>query len=349
MKKYVFLLVLTTSCMLTGGLVYKSIKDSQPVPPPTTYATPLPDVAVPQPTPVPVVPAYLTVDQAKELITVEKNQKVLYWLADDAREGRMSGKKGNKEAAEYVKTKFESFGLKTSYQKFPIRRMNPGPHREEGDDFTQNVIGVLPGETDRVIIVASHVDHVGWGPQMTLDNRVGIHNGADDNGSGTTGVIACAEAFSRIKTLKHTIVFITFSGEEMGLIGSQYYVKQLGQQGLDKIDLMVNFDMIGRLAPRKSCKAIGARNNPELTRLIGNLEKKYTITFEPTTGDGDDNSDHAPFRKLGVPVCFFFTGLHDKYHRVTDKPDTIDYVGLTEITKFAFEMVCQYDTYNRKR
>lgn len=283
-----------------------------------------------------------TFEDARKLITVDKNKEFLYWFADDAREGRMSGKKGNREAAEFIKKKFELFGLQTSYQKFPIRRMNPGPNNETGDDFSQNVIGILPGKTNRVITITSHVDHVGYGPQMTLDNKVGIHNGADDNGSGCTGVVALAEAFSKAPKLEHTLVFITFSGEEMGLVGSKYYVKSLSKEKVQEIDLMINFDMIGRLS-NNTCQAIGARKNPKLMEVFGKLQDQHRITFEPSTGDNDNGSDHAPFRDAGVPFCFFFTGMHKDYHRVSDKPDTINYEGLTNIVRFAFDVVASYD------
>lgn len=342
MKQLLAGLLVLSSLLSIWGVYYKTQHKRQPIQ--NSPIVQVPPITQRPVTPIIPDPKELTVEQAKEKIITEKAAKeVVYWLADDAREGRMSGKKGNREAAEYIKKKFESFGLKTSYQQFPIRKMNNGPNDEEGDAFTNNVIGVLQGETDNKIYICSHIDHVGWGPSMTLDNKVGIHPGADDNASGCAGVVACAEAFSKIKKPKHTMVFITFSGEEMGLLGSQFYVKQLQKAEIDKIDLMVNFDMIGRLSPKTTCQAIGARKNTTLMSIIQKLEPKYTVKFEPSVGDNDNGSDHAPFRNVGVPFCFFFTGMHGQYHRTTDKPQTVDYVGLTNITKFVFEMTCEYD------
>jgi hypothetical protein len=345
MKKLLVGILVLTSLMTCWG-VYHKTHNKKALPPPFSKIEIRPDKGpeiVRPPDPVPPSPQLLTMEQARDLITEAKTKEIVYWLADEAREGRMSGKKGNKDAAAYIKQRFETAGLKASYQQFSIRRLNAGPKNEDGDNFTNNIIGVLPGETDNTIYICSHIDHVGWGPSMTLDNKVGIHPGADDNASGCAGVISCAESFAKIKKLRHTLVFITFSGEEMGLLGSRHYVQQLKKEDTSKIDLMVNFDMIGRLAPKKTCQAIGARKSPDLMALIQKLEAKSPVKFEPSMGDNDNGSDHAPFRNVGVPFCFFFTGMHQQYHRVTDKADTIDYAGLTNISRFVFEMVYEYD------
>lgn len=345
MKKLLVGILVLTSLLTCWGVYHKTHNKKQQ-PPPFSSIEIKPDKrpdTIRPPDPVPPSPQSLTMEQARDLITEAKTKEIVYWLADEAREGRMSGKKGNKDAAAYVKQRFETAGLKASYQQFNIRRANAGPKNEDGDNFTSNIIGVLPGETDHTIYICSHIDHVGWGPSMTLDNQVGIHPGADDNASGCAGVISCAESFAKMKKLRHTLVFITFSGEEMGLLGSRHYVQQLKKEDTSKIDLMVNFDMIGRLAPKKTCQAIGARKSPDLMALIQKLEAKSPVKFEPSMGDNDNGSDHAPFRNAGVPFCFFFTGMHPQYHRTTDKADTIDYAGLTNISKFVFEMVCEYD------
>jgi hypothetical protein len=292
----------------------------------------------------PPKPTKATLADALKTITEKDAKEVVYYLADDAREGRMSGKKGNEEAAAWIKARFESFGFNAEYQQFQINGgMNQGPKREVGKSVSNNVIATLPGKTDRLIIVASHLDHVGYGPQMALDRTIGIHHGADDNASGCAGVLEVAEAVSKMEKLDHTIVCICFSGEEMGLIGSKHYVGELGKDGLSKIDLMINFDMIGRMTDQKSIQAIGARQNQFLMKQLPELEKKYGVSIRPTTGDGDDNSDHAPFRHAGVPVCFFFTGLHKDYHRITDTADKINYEGLTAVAKLGLEVLVSSD------
>lgn len=292
----------------------------------------------------PLLPKAWTVEEALDLITVEDATKWLTYISSDELEGRMSGKKGNKIAAQWAKDKFESFGLKAEFQKFSIRKMNNGPQNEVGDDFTQNIIATLPGETDRVIIIGAHIDHVGWGPSMSTDGVVGIHNGADDNGSGATGVLLTAKAMSKLK-LKHTIVFLLFSGEEMGLIGSKHYVSKLSEEQLKKIDLMINYDMIGRLKSNGLVECVGARETSSLTEMLSRLEVKYPpLKLEPKTGNGQGNSDHAPFFDRRVPVCFFFTGMHPQYHKVSDKVNLINFDGLIKIAKVGMELAIMWDS-----
>lgn len=333
-----FTLVVTTA-MTVAGVLYKL--QTQP-PPPKPQQPVVQSPVGPEPVPPPVAPVVLNLEEAKATITEKDCQEILGWLADDAREGRMTGKQGNRDSAEFIKKKFESFGLKTSLQRFHVRRMNPGPKNEIGDDFSHNVIGVLEGETDRQIVVGGHFDHVGYGPQMALDKVIAVHNGADDNASGTTAVIEIAEAFSKMKKPQHTIVFICFSGEEMGLIGSQHYVRQLKQEEIRKIDLMVNYDMVGYLKDKNSIPALGSRAIPAIVDIISKINDKYPFKVQAAS-DASGNSDHASFGREGVPYVFFFTGLHNNYHRATDDADKIDYKGLAGIARFGFEMTSEFD------
>jgi Zn-dependent M28 family amino/carboxypeptidase len=150
-------------------------------------------------------------------------------LASDELEGRMSGKHGNVVSGEFVKKQYESFGLPTMYHKFSIRRANPGPKNETGDDFTQNVYawveGNDPSVKDEIVVVGAHLDHIGYGPSMSATpSRREIHNGADDNASGSVALVEIARAFLCLKgKVKRTVVFQSYSAEEMGLIGSNFY------------------------------------------------------------------------------------------------------------------------------
>lgn len=331
MKKFLFAIVIAV--VTIGGLV---ILDRVKVPAPIATQP----IQVPQPT----VPKVFTFEDAVKAIDKADASKWLGYLASNELEGRMSGKQGNKAAAEFAKKKFEEFGYKTEYQKFNIRRMNAGPKNEHGDDFTQNIIAVKKGETDRVIIIAAHIDHVGYGPTMSTDGKTGIHPGADDNASGTTGVLLTAGAMSKLPPLKHTVIFILFSGEEMGLLGSKYYVSQLNREQLSKIDLMINYDMIGRLKQSGLVDCVGARKSKVVTDLLMKLEPKYPpLKLNPKTGDGEGNSDHAPFYDRGVTVCFFFTGMHPQYHKVSDTADLINYDGLVTVAKLGMNLVYDFD------
>lgn len=290
---------------------------------------------------IPVEPPKADREAAKNSIQESELKEMLVWMADDEREGRMSGKKGNVATAEFIKKKFESFGLKTEMQKFSIKRMNPGPKNEVGDDFTHNIIGIIEGETDREIIVGGHMDHIGYGPQMSRSNQIAVHNGADDNASGSVSVIEIAEAFSKMDKPRHTLKFICFSAEEMGLIGSRHYVAQLSKEQRDKIDLMVNFDMVGWLKG-KDLTVAGIQNIPELVKIAARLDDNYSFGVRAGAA-GSGGSDHAPFGNAGIPIAFFHTGLHDHYHKPSDDIDKIDFAGQTELTKFAFEMILEFD------
>ena len=285
---------------------------------------------------------FLTLEKAKETIKESEIKEILTWLAHDEREGRMSGKQGNISAAKFIKEKFESLGLKTSLQKFKIRRMNPGPKNEVGDDFTHNIIGVLEGKTNRQIVIGAHMDHIGYGPSMSRSRRIAVHNGADDNASGTTAVLEIAEAFCKMDKPNHTLVFICFSAEEMGLIGSRYYVNNLKQEEKTNIDLMINFDMIGYLKGNEDLIITGAREVPNLSDIINNIERNYPFDAHPARGGGG-GSDHASFGNANVPYAFFHTGTHRYYHTPDDDSHRIDFKGLCLVSKFAFEVVNEFD------
>lgn len=291
----------------------------------------------------PEIPKFLNREEAKSTITDKDGREFLNWLADDAREGRMSGKKGNIQSADWIESKFKSYNLQTIRQKFNIQNLNPGPNNEIGTGYTENIIGIIAGKSDRQIIIGGHMDHIGYGPSMSRSRtRNEIHNGADDNASGTTSVIELAEAFSKMEKPNHTLVFICFSAEELGLIGSRYYVSKLSKDDKNKIDLMVNFDMVGWLKQQKSIKLSGVQRIPELLNIISTLNNKYP--FSVIAGnDSSGGSDHAPFGNAGIPYAFFHTGLHDHYHKPSDDVDKIDFEGLTLINQFAFEMIDLFD------
>jgi hypothetical protein len=288
-------------------------------------------------------PKLLDQASAKETITADDCYEKLGWLADDAREGRMSGKRGNVDSANYIADNFDSLGFEVLKQRFSIRRMNPGPKNERGDDFTENIIGILKGKSDRQIIIGAHMDHIGYGPQMSRVRTFGqIHNGADDNASGTASVMEIAEAFSKMEQPNHTLVFICFSGEEMGLLGSRHYVSELSQSERDNIDLMVNFDMVGWLKDQTSIKISGISRNSSLVDIVESLDDNYDFTAQ-TNSSASGGSDHAPFGNAGVPFAFFHTGGHAHYHTPTDDVDRIDFEGMAALTQFAFEMINEFD------
>ena len=286
-----------------------------------------------------------TLDDAVASITEKECKDHLYMLASDAWEGRMSGKRGNVLAAAYIKKELQSCGLETEYQKFNIRRMNPGPHNEQGDDFTCNIIGWIEGSDpkfkDEIVVIGAHMDHIGYGPSMSRTRREEIHNGADDNASGTTAVLEIAEAFSMLKP-KRTVVFQLYSAEEMGLIGSRYYCDHptmpKSSPTMKKHIFMLNLDMVGYLGRGTYFASFDDGNSSvDVDRHIKELNNKYSFADQITSRRGG-GSVHASFYNKGVPVAFLHTGLHRYYHTPEDTAEKIDCHGMQEIAKYGFEL-----------
>ena len=200
---------------------------------------------------------------------------------------------------------------------------------------TSNVIGILEGSDpllkNEYVVVGGHLDHLGMGGTHSLasDRSPAIHPGADDNASGTAGVILAARelAQSGLKP-RRSVIFMGFSGEELGLLGSQHYVSH-PLVPLDKTVAMFNLDMIGRMKNNKlSALGVGtAAQWPELLERA-NATAKFTLSRDE---GGFGGSDHQSFAAKNVPVLFFFTGLHEDYHRPSDTADKIDAAGIERI------------------
>jgi hypothetical protein len=289
-----------------------------------------------------------TLEQAVAAITEEQLKKDLYYLAGNQLEGRMSGKNGNKLAAEHIEAQFRKFGLETMRHRFPMSRFNPGPKNEQGDDFSENIYGILEGNDPNlkgeIVVVGAHMDHLGYGPKGSqAPNRKEIHPGADDNASGTVALLEIAHGFSVVRRqVKRTTVFMAFSGEEMGLIGSQYYVRNpvfpKGSPSIKNHVAMINMDMIGYL--KKGTYLANFHNegsSVDLDRAIGELNTKYSFA-KNISGRGGGGSDHAPFYNAKVPVVCLHTGMHRQYHTPDDTADRINYKGLEQIARYAFEL-----------
>lgn len=293
----------------------------------------------------PEVPVFTVTDALAKIDRIDLRENLEY-LASNELEGRMSGKKGNKIAAEFIKKKFESYGLQTEYDKFNIKRVNPGPKNEVGDDFTNNIYGWLDGNDpklkDEVVVVGAHMDHIGYGPNYSRSGSGKIHNGADDNASGSVALLEIAEAFTLLKGQnKRTIVFMAFSAEEMGLKGSYHYVNNpkfpKGNPDINKHIFMLNMDMIGYLGKTKTLAMSDGSSSPDVGFIIKQLSEKYSFAKNITLR-GSGGSDHAPFYNKKVPVAFLHTGLHEYYHTPKDTSDRINYDGLEKISKYGFEL-----------
>ncbi len=186
-----------------------------------------------------------------------------------------------------------------------------------------NVVGYLPGDTAEYVIVGAHYDHLGMGGQYSLTPSVtAIHPGADDNASGTAGVIELARWFSAQPKQKRGILFLAFAGEEMGLLGSAWYVAH-PELPLEKAAAMINMDMIGRI--REGKVYIGsAATGSTLRATLDRVAPPFHMNIDYSDIPGEGSSDHTSFITKQVPVLFFFSGLHSDYHKPSDTWEKID-------------------------
>lgn len=219
---------------------------------------------------------------------------------------------------------------------------------------TENVIGILEGNDpllkDEYIIIGGHYDHLGFGGTGSgsrMPDTVAVHNGADDNASGTSMVIELAGKLASVKKdLRRSIIFISFSGEEMGLLGSKYFVDHCPVD-LKKIKAMFNFDMVGRFDKEKNAISVsGTGTAMESDSLLKKYEKglSFTVTHSP---DGYGPSDHAAFYASNIPVFYFTTGAHTDYHTPFDDADKLNYDKEKEIGDFAYNIIKDVDVMSK--
>ena len=263
------------------------------------------------------------------------------YLSSDALGGRMTGSPGADSAAEYVARRFAEAGLQPGpggwFQEFTVSRDAPGARRAGlAGARGRNVIGVLPGRDpslrNEAVIVGAHYDHLGGGGFGALDpdSSGAVHNGADDNASGTTALIHIAHALAAEPPAR-TTVFIAFSGEEVGLLGSAHYVRQ-PLYPLDRTIAMVNLDMVGRLKNRRLI-VYGTATATEFPALLDSLNWYQGFDLKKQ-GDGYGPSDQSSFFAAHRPVLHVFTDLHEDYHRTTDDWNKINVEGLARVIDF---------------
>jgi Zn-dependent M28 family amino/carboxypeptidase len=226
---------------------------------------------------------------------------------------------------------------------------------------TENVAAVIEGVEfpDEYVVISSHLDHIG----INADGE--INNGADDDGSGTVALLEIAEAFKMAKEQgkgpRRTVVFLHVTGEEKGLLGSEYYTDFEPLYPLENTVTNLNIDMIGRIDPERS----GNRNyiyligsdklSTDLHELSEAVNQKYMqIELDYTYNDENDpnrfyyRSDHYNFAKNNIPIIFYFNGTHDDYHRESDTPDKINYDLLENRSRLVFHTALEVANRDQK-
>jgi hypothetical protein len=195
---------------------------------------------------------------------------------------------------------------------------------------------------EKTVVIGAHFDHLGWGGEGSLyrDSIPNIHNGADDNASGVALMLYLAERLNEGPKKQSNYLFIGFSGEEKGLLGSNYFVKN-PTIDLASVNFMVNMDMVGRLNEEKTLAVHGVGTSPKFKQLLfANNEFGLNIA-EHESGVGP--SDHTSFYLMDLPVLHFFTGQHEDYHKPSDDADKINYPGLETIGQYIFAIITDLD------
>lgn len=212
----------------------------------------------------------------------------------------------------------------------------------EADERTvtvKNVIGLVPGEkTDEYIVIGSHYDHVGLGSYGSSAGYGEIHNGADDNASGTTAMLALAEAFAtRGEKPERSLVFVAFTAEEIGLVGSRYMTDH-PPMPLEETVAMVNMDMVGRV--RDDTLFVGGMDMaPAYRSILEAADARSPLKLDDMGSAFGGRSDHANFNRNEIPAIFFFSGLHEEYHKPEDDADLINFEGIAQATRIAYEVI----------
>lgn len=282
-------------------------------------------------------------------VTIEED---VAFLADDNLEGRQTGSNGEKLAAEYIAKRFEDLGLKAKgtvdyFQSFSFKPKTD-PHQEvnytvkDGDSTITgtNVIGFLDNKAENTIIIGAHFDHLGYGAEGSLyrGDSQEIHNGADDNASGVAVLLNLAKKL-KDKNKGNNYLFMAFSGEEMGLLGSNYFTKN-PTIDLAKANYMLNMDMVGRLKQDSTLAVYGVGTSPILKQVVKANNSKFKI-IENESGVGP--SDHTSFYNSDIPVLHFFTGQHEDYHKPGDDIKKLNYEGMETISTYIFDIISDLD------
>jgi hypothetical protein len=278
------------------------------------------------------------------------------YLASDALEGRGTGTPGNDSAAAYIARRFARLGLSPAFsadssrvcksrstcdgrfvQPFVAKSVAAAHAGLPGELPTQNVVAVVrgtdPALREEFVILGAHFDHLGRSEFGALDPDAhnAIHNGADDNASGTAAVLELARLLHR-NPPKRSVMFVTFSGEELGVLGSEYFVSH-SPVPLEKVRAMLNFDMVGRMENNRLI-VYGVATATELNDIVAKANRTSPLEIT-ATGDGFGASDHASFYARDLPVLHFFTNVHDDYHKATDDADKVNTAGMGRVVALA--------------
>ncbi|MBS1549149.1 MAG: M20/M25/M40 family metallo-hydrolase [Bacteroidetes bacterium] len=268
-------------------------------------------------------------------VTEKYLKKQIEFLSSDRMKGRQTGSKELAKAGKYIERQFKKLGLQPKgsmgYRQDFIAKVKKVKVNDSLRKAS-NIIGFLDNGAEKTIVIGAHYDHIGHGElgnsKDEPQNLGKIHNGADDNASGVAGLLALAKYYTQNKVKEtNNILFIAFSGEELGLLGSKYFVDN-PTLSLNKIHWMLNMDMIGRYNPDNGLSVIGYGTSKGFEKAFDGLVSDIHFNLGK---DGRGGSDQTSFYDKKIPVLFFHTGGHPDYHKHGDDSDKINYKTLKSI------------------
>jgi Zn-dependent M28 family amino/carboxypeptidase len=304
-------------------------------------ATTAPGTPAPVQQPMPGAPAALSASPvaAAATITPDEMRGHIAYLASDALRGRDTPSPGLDSAAAYLVREFQALGLRGGaeggafIQRYPL---------EPKGDLAPNVVAILPGADpalrDEYVVLSAHMDHVGVGRPVRGDS---IYNGADDDASGTSALLEVAEAFMSMRERPaRSILFLAVSGEEKGLLGSEYFSDN-PTVPLESMVANVNIDMIGR-NERDTVVVIG-KNYSSLGGVVDRVSAEHPQLVALAAGNDRwpregffFRSDHFNFARKEIPAIFFFAGTHEDYHEPSDEVELIDADKAARVARMVF-------------
>ena len=288
------------------------------------------------------------------LITKEDLKKHLVRLTSKEFEGRKTGEKGQKLAADYIVNYYKAIDIAPAYEQTEsyLQKIPKDFMQGRSNADSENILAFIYGteKPEEIVVISAHYDHLG------LDGNGSYYPGADDDGSGTVALLEIAQSFQKAvvegEGPKRSVLFLNLTGEEEGLFGSKYYSSHPAFP-LKNTIVDLNIDMIGRVDDRHKTGdyvyLIGSdKISKELHYLSEAVNKKYTkLDLDYKYNDDDDpnrfyyRSDHYNFAKNGIPVIFYFNGTHKDYHKPTDTEDKIDYDALQKRAQLIFHTAWQ--------
>jgi hypothetical protein len=289
-------------------------------------------------------------------ISVDRLKKDVTYLASDKLKGRGTSSKGEQKAAKYIASEFKKAGLQpkgTDGYYYPFTfKSSTNPHDTSTANLKErrgkNVVGYLDNGAKYTVVIGAHYDHLGLGHDRNSTDANGkgkIHNGADDNASGTAGVMELARYYAgNNRKEPFNFLFICFSGEELGLMGSKKFCEK-PTIDMSTVNYMINMDMVGRL--NDSTKALmiyGVGTAPDWIPIISSMRTIFRIK---TDSAGVGPSDQTSFFLKNVPVLHFFTGQHSDYHKPSDDVDKVNFEGEKAILEYITLIIEKTETLDK--